>query len=72
MHGLKPPRQKQLEIKAIQLFEDNKKIYGFRGLSEAFIDEDIKLGLFKFRQLMRKSALQCFNPLQLPRQAYRL
>jgi len=26
-------RQKQLEVKVIQLFEDNKKIYGSRRLS---------------------------------------
>ncbi len=51
-------RQKQLEVKAIQLFEDNKKIYGSRRLSEAFIDEDIKVGRFKARQLMRKLALK--------------
>jgi len=29
--------QKQLEAKAIQLFDENKKIYGSRRLSEAFI-----------------------------------
>ena len=42
----------------MQLFEDSKKIYGSRRLSEAFIDEDIKLGRFKARQLMRKLALK--------------
>jgi hypothetical protein len=30
-------RQKQLETKAVKLFEENKKIYGSRRLSEAFI-----------------------------------
>jgi transposase InsO family protein len=51
-------RQKQLEIKAIQLFKDNKKVYGSRRLSEAFIKEDIEVGRFKARQLMRKLALK--------------
>ena len=51
-------RQKKLEIKAIQLFEDNKKVYGSRRLSKAFIDEDIKVGRFKARQLMIKLALK--------------
>ena len=32
-------RENQLEVKAIQLFADNKKIYGSRRLSEAFINE---------------------------------
>ena len=50
--------QKKLEIKAIQLFEDNKKVYGSRRLSKAFIDEDIKVGRFKARQLMIKLALK--------------
>jgi transposase InsO family protein len=42
----------------LQLFEDNKKIYGSPSLSEAFIDEDIKVGRFKSRQLMRRLALK--------------
>lgn len=51
-------RQKQLQVKAMQLFEDSKKIYDSRRLSEAFIDEDIKVGRFKARQLMKKLALK--------------
>ena len=51
-------RENQLEVKAIQLFADNKKIYGSRRLSEAFINEDINVGRFKARQLMRKLALK--------------
>ncbi|MGZ8239658.1 MAG: IS3 family transposase [Methylobacter sp.] len=51
-------RQKQLEAKAIQLFEENKKIYGSRRLSEAFIKEDIQAGRYKARQLMKKLGLK--------------
>ena len=36
--------QKQLEAKAIELFEENKNVYGSRRLSEAFIKEDIQVG----------------------------
>ena len=36
--------QKQLEAKAIELFEENKNVYGSRCLSEAFIKEDILVG----------------------------
>jgi len=50
--------QKQLEVKAIQLFIDNKRTYGSRRLSEAFLDEDIKVGRFKARQLMKKLVLK--------------
>ena len=31
--------QRQLEAKAIELFEENKNVYGSRRLSEAFIKE---------------------------------
>ena len=48
----------QLETKAIQLFEENKKIYGSRRLSEAFIREDIQVGRYKARQLMKKLGLK--------------
>ena len=34
--------QKQLEAKAIELFEENKNVYGSRRLSEAFIKEEIQ------------------------------
>ena len=50
--------QKQLETKAVQLFEENKKIYGSRRLSEAFIKEDIQVGRYKARQLMKKLGLK--------------
>ena len=55
-------RENQLEVKAIQLFADNKKIYGSRRLSEAFINEDLNVGRFKARQLMRKLALKPHYP----------
>jgi putative transposase len=45
--------QKQLEAKAIQLFDENKKIYGSRRLSEAFIKEDFQVGRYKAKQLMK-------------------
>ena len=45
-------------VRITQLFADNKKIYGSRRLSEAFINEDINVGRFKARQLMRKLALK--------------
>jgi putative transposase len=45
--------QKQLEVKAIQLFDENKKNYCSRRLSEAFRKEDIKVGRNKARQLMK-------------------
>ena len=50
--------QKQLETKAVQLFEENKKVYGSRRLSEAFIKEDIQVGRFKARQLIKKLGLK--------------
>ena len=54
----KKTRQKQLETKAVQLFEENKKVYGSRRLSEAFIKEDIQVGRFKARQLIKKLGLK--------------
>ena len=48
----------QLETKAVQLFEENKKIYGSRRLSEAFIKEAIQAGRFKARQLMKTMGLK--------------
>jgi hypothetical protein len=50
--------QKQLEARALQLFDENKKIYGSRRLSEAFIKEDIRVGRFKARQVMKKLGLK--------------
>jgi putative transposase len=50
--------KKQLETQAVQLFEENKKIYGSRRLAEAFINEDIQVGRFKARQLMKKLGLK--------------
>ena len=50
--------QKQLEARAIQLFDENKKIYGYRRLSEAFIKEDIQVDRFKARQVMTKLGLK--------------
>jgi transposase InsO family protein len=54
----KKVRQKQLEAKAVQLFEENKKVYGSRRLSEAFIKEDIQVGRYKAKQLMKKLGLK--------------
>ncbi|WP_262966964.1 IS3 family transposase [Methylobacter psychrophilus] len=51
-------RQKQLEAKAIELFGENKNVYGSRRLSEAFIKEDIQVGRYKARQLMKKLGLK--------------
>jgi putative transposase len=50
--------QKQLEAKAIELFEDHKNVYGSRRLSEAFIKEAIQVGRYKARQLMKKLGLK--------------
>jgi len=50
--------QKQLEAKAIELFEENKNVYGSRRLSEAFIKEDIQVGRYKTKQLMKKLGLK--------------
>ncbi len=50
----KSAQQKQLKAKAIQLFDENKQVYGSRRLSEAFIKEDIQVGRFKARQLIKK------------------
>jgi transposase InsO family protein len=50
--------QKQLEAKAIQLFDENKKVYGSRRLSEAFIKEDIQVGRYKAKHLMKKLGLK--------------
>ncbi len=50
--------KKQIEAKAVLLFEENKKIYGARRLSEAFIKEDIQVGRYKARQLMKKLGLK--------------
>jgi putative transposase len=54
--------QKQLEAKAIELFEENKNVYGSRRLSEAFIKEDIQVGRYKARQLMKKLGLKARYP----------
>ena len=51
-------RKKQLEAKAIELFGENKNVYGSRRLSEAFIKEDIQIGRYKARQLMKKLGLK--------------
>ena len=40
-------QQKQLETKALELVEKNKKTYGSRRLSEAFKKEGIQVGRFK-------------------------
>ncbi len=50
--------KKQLETKAVQLFEENKKIYGSRRLSEALIKEDFQVGRYKAKQLMKKLGLK--------------
>jgi len=50
--------KKQLEARAIQLFEENKITYGSRRLSEAFIKEDIQVRRYKARQLMKKLGLK--------------
>ena len=54
----KKAQQKQLEAKAIQLFAENKQVYGSRRLSEAFAKEDIQVGRFKARRLMTKLGLK--------------
>ena len=54
--------KKQLEAKAIELFEENKNVYGSRRLSEAFIKEDIQVGRYKARQLMKKLGLKARYP----------
>ena len=56
--------KKQLETKAVQLFEENKKVYGSRRLSEAFIKEDFQVGRYKAKQLISKLDL---NPRYLKR-----
>ncbi|WP_333876984.1 DDE-type integrase/transposase/recombinase [Methylobacter sp.] len=50
--------KKQLEAKAVQLFDENKQVYGSRRLSEAFIKEDIQVERYKTRQLIRKLGLK--------------
>jgi K+-transporting ATPase c subunit len=55
---IKKVLQKQLEARAIQLFDENKKIYGSRRLSEAFIKEDFQVGRYKAKQLMKKLGLK--------------
>ena len=50
--------QKQLEAKAIELFEENKDVYGPRRLSEALIKEAIQVGRYKARPLMKKLGLK--------------
>ena len=50
--------EKQLEGKAVQLFEENRKTYGSRRLSEAFIKEDFQVGHYKAGQLMKKMGLK--------------
>ena len=50
--------QKQLEAKVVQLFEENRKTYGSRRLSEAFIKEDFQVGRYKAGQLMKKMGLK--------------
>lgn len=54
--------QKQLEAKAIQLFDENKHIYGSRRLSDAFRKEDVQIGRFKARRLMKKLNLEVRYP----------
>ena len=54
--------QKQLEAKAIELFEENKNVQGSRRLSEAFIKADIQVGRYKARQLMNKLGLKPHYP----------
>ncbi len=49
--------QKQLEAKAVQLFEENRKTYGSRRLSEAFFYEGFQVGRYKAGQLMNKMGL---------------
>lgn len=58
----KKTQQKQIETKACQLFEENKSIYGSRYLSEAFKKEDIQVGRFKARRLMKKLGLKARYP----------
>jgi putative transposase len=54
----KKGQQKQLEAKAIQLFHENKQVYGSRRLAKAFIKEDIQVGRYKARQLIKKLGLK--------------
>jgi transposase InsO family protein len=54
----KKGQQKQLEAKAIQLFDENKHVYGSRRLSEAFAKEDIQVGRFKALRLIIKLGLK--------------
>lgn len=50
-------RQKQLEAKSIELFEENKNIYGSRRLSEAFIKNDIQVVHYKAKYFLIKAKL---------------
>ena len=55
-------QQKQLETKALELVEKNKKTYGSRRLSEAFKKEGIQVGRFKAGRLMSKLGLKVRYP----------
>ena len=55
-------QQKQLEMKALELFEKNKKTYGSRRLSEAFKKEGIEVGRFKAGRLMTLLGLEVRYP----------
>ena len=55
-------QQKQLEMKALELFEKNKKTYGSRRLSEAFKKEGIEVGRFKASRLMTLLGLEVRYP----------
>lgn len=58
----KKTQQKQLEAKTLQLFEENKKTYGARRLSDAFKKEGFQVGRFKTGRLMAKLGLQVRYP----------
>lgn len=58
----KKERQKQLEARACQLFEENKKSYGSRRLSDAFKKEGIPVGRFKAGRLMATLGLEVRYP----------
>jgi putative transposase len=45
--------QKQLEAKTIELFEDNKKVYGSRRLAGELHKAGFKVGRYKVRTLMK-------------------
>lgn len=55
-------QQKQLETRALELFEGSKLTYGSRRLSDAFKKEGIQVGRFKAGRLMTKLGLQVRYP----------